>query len=191
MHIYKFRLVTDINEDFFRDVEIKSTQTFENLHLLLVKELKFNEKELASFYLCDHSWHKKQEITFLDMSDEENSIPEMKTSRLCDFIDDPHQHILWVYDFLNMKSFYLELNKISAALQDVEYPRVVGGKGEISSKAVNFDPNALNYIDDNFESQYADYKEIEKIDELTDDIDDEIDDNDDKSIGFENDDIYP
>ena len=47
----------------------------------------------------------------------------MKESVLKTFISDPHQHIIFEYDFLNPKIFYIELLKTLQAEDGVEYPR--------------------------------------------------------------------
>ena len=58
----------------------------------------------------------------------------MSKSILKDFIDDPHQKIIYVYDFLNLYTFYLELLKILPAEDKVEYPRCVKSQGELPAK---------------------------------------------------------
>ena len=103
MHVYKFRVLSDIEEDFYRDIEIKATQTFQDLHDILIENLNFNKNELASFYLSNNNWEKLKEITLIDMGETtETKTPIMKNAILRDYIDDPHQRIIWVYDFLKM-----------------------------------------------------------------------------------------
>jgi len=154
MHIYKFRILNDSNEDFFRELEIKSTQTFEDFHNMLIENLKFNTNELASFFLCDNRWRKVKEITLVDMGEEANPVPIMKNSRLCDFIDDPHQHLSWVYDFLNMQTFFIELTRISEAQINIVYPRIISGKGELGKANYTPDPTALGFLDEEFGSEF-------------------------------------
>jgi hypothetical protein len=131
MHIYRFRVVLEDQDDFFRDIEIRSNQTFEDLHHIILQTVEIEPKELASFYTCDSKWKKKTEITLVEMekpaagiADEE--VPKqilMCDSRLCDFIDDPHQRIVYIYDYLNYWTFYIELLKIIPAEPKIIYPR--------------------------------------------------------------------
>ena len=73
MHAYRFRILTDEQEDFVRDVEIMANQTFLDFHNYLVRLLEFNSNELASFSICNSKWYKLCEITLLDMELEEMS----------------------------------------------------------------------------------------------------------------------
>ena len=47
----------------------------------------------------------------------------MKDAILKDFISDPHQHIMYEYDFLHPKVFYIELLKVLPEQDGVSYPR--------------------------------------------------------------------
>ena len=141
MYFYKFRVYYDEVEDFVRDIEILSNDNFENFHKILLSSIGLDGQELASFYICDSKWNKQKEISLMDMGDDsEKEDPEyeegdefslrsklpisvMKDSLLKDFITDPHQHIMYEYDFLNPKVFYIELLKVLTAEEGVQYPR--------------------------------------------------------------------
>lgn len=130
MAVYRFRIIIEDYEDVFREIEIKSTQTFEDLHKKIQEAFKFDGSQLASFYMSDDSWRKGKEITLMDMSEDgEEKTPVMSKSILADYIDDPHQKIIYVFDFLNMWTFYLELVKIQKDDPKVSYPQIVRSVG--------------------------------------------------------------
>ena len=116
MAVYKFKITFEDYDDIFRIIEIKSTQTFLDLHKAILDAIGFDQKQLASFYMSTDSWKKGQEITLEDMTDEddepENKIPVMAKSKLCDYINDPHQKIIYVYDFLEIWTLFIELTGI-------------------------------------------------------------------------------
>ena len=121
-------------EDFYRDIEITANSSFEDLHKAIVQSIDFDGKELASFYICDSKWNRKKEITLEDMSDEgeeENAPLIMSKCKLAEYIDDPHQRMIYVYDFLNLYEFYIELSKIIPADKNIKYPRCVRKVGMI------------------------------------------------------------
>ncbi len=132
MAAYRFRVTFEEHEDIYRDIEVKSNQTFEDLHTIIQQSIGFDGSQLASFYLSDDNWHKGLEITLLDMSEqEEHKLIVMKDARLKDFIADPHQKIYYVFDFMNMWSFYIELTKIiPSEEQGVTFPRIIKSIGE-------------------------------------------------------------
>jgi len=139
MHIYKFKLTSENFEDFVRYFEISSNSNFEEFHKLILKETNFDGKELASFYISNNKWERLQEITLLDMGNENNDSDgyqtlQMKDVKLNEAIDDPHQKIIYVYDFLNEYVFHIELLKIMKSEKGVKYPRCVKAEGVIDIK---------------------------------------------------------
>lgn len=192
MHAYRFRILTDEQDDFVRDIEIMANQTFLDFHQYLVRLLEFDSNELASFSICNSKWYKLSEITLLDMEveeeteeDEDNKkADKMKTflmadSRLNSFIEDPHQRLIYEYDFLNLRTFYLELTKILPAELGIQYPRCVFSEGALQKKAIS--ATDVNLSDEDLELGDLDLDEGDK------DFDDGLDDSFLKTIndGFE------
>ncbi len=148
MHIYKFRILLEDNEQFFREIDVKANQTFEVFHQTLAASAGFDLSEMSSFYICDSKWNKQLELCLCDMSaagedplEEEDDLGKKKPAlpvrtmcdtRLKDVIIDPHQHIIYVYDFLKMYTFYIELFKIKEADEKVQYPLIVKSTGAIA-----------------------------------------------------------
>ncbi|MCR4681175.1 MAG: plasmid pRiA4b ORF-3 family protein [Bacteroidales bacterium] len=141
MYYYKFKVYYDEVEDFVRDIEILANDNFESLHKLLYECIGLKGNEFAAFSICDPKWNKQKEITLMDTSDEDDMeepeydesdsfstksrLPKfvMKDSLLKNFITDPHQHILYEYDFMNPKIFYLELQKTLQTDSAEGFPR--------------------------------------------------------------------
>jgi len=145
MHIYKFRLLSDINDEFVRDIEIQASQTFEDFHKIITDCVNLNGKELSSFHVCDQKWNKLREITLIDMmngheTEEEEKQPAtetfiMKEALIKDFIDEPHQRLLYEYDFLNMQTFFIELLSVFKQKDEtISYPRCTRSKGELKEE---------------------------------------------------------
>jgi len=148
MHAYRFRLLFDEQEDFLRDFELLSSQTFADFHDLIKKSVELPGNELASFFVCDRNWRKKKEITLINMNggnpeEEEDDddrrgpkptrmqVVEMDKVRIREVIDDPHQRLLYEYDFLNPKVFFVELTKILEAGDKSQYPACVKSEGKL------------------------------------------------------------
>ncbi|MCQ2264779.1 MAG: plasmid pRiA4b ORF-3 family protein [Bacteroidales bacterium] len=195
MFYYKFRVYFDEVEDFVRDIEILSNDNFESLHQILYSSIGLEGNELASFSLCDSKWNKQNEITLIDMKDDEvadtpeydeedgyttkTHLPKfiMKDTILNKMISDPHQHILYEYDFLNPKVFYIELMKVAKADDDTSYPRCTHKEQELPKSIKNGhlpDPDELledlnnDDLFDDFEDGYneEDQLDLGSIDEF-------------------------
>jgi len=145
MHLYRFRILSDENENFVRDIEILAQQSFGDFYTLLIESCKIMEEGLASFFICDQQWNKRHEVTLIDMGqnlvlpgeDEERSpafnipVSVMGNSKLSDFIDDPHQRILFEYDILDQKVLFIELIKICSSDPQIDYPQCISSRGEL------------------------------------------------------------
>ncbi len=145
MHIYKFRMLTDTNAEFIRDFEILGNQTFLDFNRIIQENVNLGSEELASFHICNQNWSKLKEITLLDMRvDEEDEVEEenkefieeqfiMKNSNIKDFIEDPHQRLVYEYDFLDIKTFFIELLGVWKQKEDHHYPICSLSKGVLAS----------------------------------------------------------
>jgi hypothetical protein len=136
MSIYKFRVLLehDAEDTIFRDVEIKSTQNFDDLHEIIVAAFGFDNSQMASFYLSDDDWNKGQEIALFDMNieGEQSNILVMENTNLNTQVTCVGAHLLYSYDFLNMRNFFIELIEIKVKEdKDAFYPRVVYSQGEV------------------------------------------------------------
>ena len=144
MKVYKFRLQSEDQEGFIREIEVRSDQSFKDLHDFIVKTLRFSSKELASFHLTNDNWEKLIEITLLDMSgeadkelkssDQVQTIFVMDETLLDKFFDEPGQQLIYEYDFLQMQAFQLELLDISDVNNKSNYPRLSYSKGKLDKQ---------------------------------------------------------
>lgn len=198
MYYYKFRVYYDAVEDFVRDIEILSTDNFESFHNILYQSIGLSGNELSSFAICDAKWNTKQEITLVDMcDDQETAIPEyddvddhvtqsnvpkfvMKDVLLKDFMTDPHQQIIYEYNFLNPQVFYIELLKTLPADSSVTYPRCTNSVKELpkEAQAINlsdedsnfipedsYDEEDLDAFNDDFNDDFSDFEEFDSTKE--------------------------
>jgi hypothetical protein len=179
MYCYKFKISYDEVEDFERNVEILASDNFESFHQILFESIGLKGHELASFSICDTKWNKKQEITLIDMQDEReaetpayneeeefstsSNLPKfiMKDAVLKDFIIDPHQHIIYEYDFINPKVFYLELLKTLPSKEKGVYPSCTFSKGILPDtdallKAAQPEEDFLNEFTDDLDEEDLD-----------------------------------
>jgi len=152
MNIFKFRVIIDTEEDVFRDIEIGTEVSFRNFHENILKAFEWKEGEMASFYLSNEMWEKGAEIPLMDMDElekKEGSI-NMSNSKLCDFISKPDEKIIYVYDFLRMWCFYIELISVKKAAPGILYPNLslsYGISPDIDSKEIDLFSEGM-FMDD-------------------------------------------
>lgn len=142
MAVYKFNVTLEDYDDLLRVIEIKSNQTFEDLHKCILQAFGFDDKQLASFYMSDDYWRKGEELSLIEMDEPgpgKKAPPLMGKTKIASFIIDPHQKILYIYDYLNQWTFHLELFQIQVKENpDAVYPLV--------SRSVGIPPKQYNNI---------------------------------------------
>src|SRR5690606_7082430 len=110
--IHKYRVILDTEEDIFRDIAILDTDTLEDLHNTISNAFGFDGNEMASFYTCDDQWNQNEEIPLFDTGDTPGEQSTMKDFVLQDILHQEQTKIIYVYDFLNMFTFFVELGAI-------------------------------------------------------------------------------
>lgn len=111
--IYRFTIISDEVDDFLREIQIDPEATFFDLHEAIVKSVGYTDDQMTSFFLCDDDWEKEKEITLEPMDDN----PEMdnwvmKETPLNELIEDEKQKMIYVFDYLTERCFFLELSEI-------------------------------------------------------------------------------
>ena len=196
-------------EDFdevVREIDIKSNQTFEDLHKAIHRSTGYNPEKSSSFYISTDHWIKGDEIAYLpNQRKVDRGVALMEKSKLSSFIEDPHQKFYYIYNFDRPFDFHVELIKIILEADPaVEYPAIIKKIGEapkiidkssfgqvaVSSNPVSSDFDFLNEM--NFVPEDTD--ELEAMDgrginaDETDEEDDSEENND--SDEFSDDDNY-
>lgn len=132
MAILKFRVYLEEDDSIYRDVAIRHTQSFLQLHQVILKSYEFDSKHQATFYRSNDHWQRGRGIS-LELY--EKSYPNkepllMETTTIGSEIRDPNQKFIYVYDFTKNWSFLVELINVSkeeTGKQD--YPVVVKSEG--------------------------------------------------------------
>ncbi|SFW11595.1 pRiA4b ORF-3-like protein [Sinomicrobium oceani] len=129
--IYKFRIILDAEEDVFRDIEIESEDSMEEFHNTITQAFGFEGSEMASFYLSNEEWHQGDEIALFDMGDGQEDVRLMNETTLADVIDEENNRLIYVYDFLNMWTFFIELADIAEKEDGRSYPNLLFAHGQL------------------------------------------------------------
>lgn len=111
--VYKFRLLSDEVENFRRDIEIDSEATFLDFHKAILEAVNYPDDQMTSFFICNDNWIKEVEITREDMggmSEEENYV--MEETVIGDIVEEEKQKLMYVFDPLGDRAFFMELSKI-------------------------------------------------------------------------------
>lgn len=161
--IYRFRVIldNDTEEDIFRDLEIRETDTLEDLHNIITQSFGFDGSEMASFYISDDEWSQGEEISLFDMSEGSNEVKLMSGTILENTVHEVQTKLIYVYDFMSMWTFYVELAEIVEEAEGMDYPNLMFVKGQVPETAPEKMFEADSFEDDDEELNTDDYDNLD------------------------------
>jgi hypothetical protein len=135
--IYRFRIIldNDTKDDVFRDLELRETDSMEDLHNIITQSFGFEGTEMASFYLSDEEWSQGEEISMFDMSEGPDEVRIMSETKISEVIHEMQTKLIYVYDFLSLWTFFVELAEIVEETEGIDYPNLMFVHGQIPNEA--------------------------------------------------------
>lgn len=131
MAVLKFRVYWEDDDSVYRDVVIKHTQSFLELHNIILKCFEFDNKHHATFYKSNDNWQRGREITLEKYEKVYKAEPLLMVESIVGSeIRDPNQKFIYVYDFHKNWTFRLELINVNKdENHKVAYPSCVRNEG--------------------------------------------------------------
>ncbi len=111
--IFKFLILSDEVDNFEREIAIDSDATFLELNNAILDSVGYTKDQMTSFFICEDDWSKKMEITLVEMdtSSEVDSYV-MENTVLSELLEDEKQKLLFVFDYMTDRMFFLDLSEI-------------------------------------------------------------------------------
>ncbi|MEO6347605.1 MAG: hypothetical protein ABIO60_06815, partial [Aquaticitalea sp.] len=91
--------------------------------------------EMASFYRSDDNWNQGEEFSLFDLSEGDDEVKLMEETNINDVVHEVQTKLIYVYDFLNMWTFFVELAEIVEETDSVDYPNLLFAHGQIPDEA--------------------------------------------------------
>jgi hypothetical protein len=114
MAVLRFRVYWEDDDSVYRDIAIKHTQSFRDLHDAVLKAYEFDNKHKATFYRSNDNWQQGREITLEKYDKEYKAEPLlMEETTVGSEIREPNQKFVYVYDFNKHWTFQVELINVS------------------------------------------------------------------------------
>ncbi len=133
--VYRFRVILDTQDDVFRDIEILEGDTLEDFHNSIVNAFGFDGNEMAAFYISDDEWNQGEEISQFDLGEDLGSVRLMNETTLDSVVSKNQRKLIYVYDFLSMWTFLIELADIAEIEDGRDYPNLMYVHGQIPADA--------------------------------------------------------
>jgi len=125
MAVYRFKVCFEDDENISREIEIRSTQTFEDFHNIIQDAIGFDNVHPTSFYVSGDTWRKSKEITLIQKKHTAGLKGTwMHETKIAAYMEDPHQRFVYEFDPDGGNWILLvELMKIIPEAS-VQYPRI-------------------------------------------------------------------
>lgn len=114
MAILKFRIYLEEDDAVYRDIVIRHTQNFQDLHFAILKSYEFDSKHKATFFRSNDHWQRGREISF-ERYDKPYVVEPllMQDVAIGSEIRDTNQKFVYEYDFEKHWLFLVELINVS------------------------------------------------------------------------------
>ena len=131
--MYKIRIILDTKEDVIRTILVENSLNLENLHITIAKSFGFKGQQMASFYRTDNEWTQGEEIPLFNMEEVGEGV-SMQSCPLEETLPEINDKLIYVYDFLKMWTFYVDVIDISNDTKE-GLPQTILTVGEIPDEA--------------------------------------------------------
>ncbi len=131
MAVLRIRIYWEDDDSIYRDIAVKHTQSFYDLHTAILKAYEFDNKHKATFYRSNDNWQRGKEIS-LEKYDKDYKVEPliMETTLMGAEIKDPNQKFVFVYDFNKNWTFLVELiNVDKEENKKLSYPCCIRTEG--------------------------------------------------------------
>ena len=143
--IYRFTIISDEVDDFIREIQIDPEATFYDFHEAILKSAGYANDQMTSFFICDDDWEKEKEITLEEMDDNpEMDSWVMKETQLSELVEDEKQKLLYVFDYMTERCFFIELSEIITG-KEMKGAKCTKKAGEAPKQTVDFDGSCRRF----------------------------------------------
>ena len=164
--VLKFRMLTDENDNFVRDMDVPAEISLLDLHNFITQTLGYDEC-MASFFTADDRWERLREFTLMDMGQAGDEAPlPMDGVMVGQVIRRLHDRLIWLFDMFANRAYYLEAVDVVEPVKGRKYPYVAFEHAQAPDQ---YDPE-MNDDDTRsiFEEMMGDYSDFEGDDSYDD-----------------------
>ena len=114
MSLLRFRVYWEEDDQIYRDIELRSGQTFLEFHKAILQSYEFDSKHSASFFESNDRWQRGREINSEVLVNKKDA-PALSMMRtpVSALVAKPDQKFVYLYDPAKQWTFLVELIGVS------------------------------------------------------------------------------
>ena len=160
-------MLSDESDNFVRDFEVYPDMTLTEFHHFILRALRYDEC-MVSIFKSDADWQLVEEFSEIDMGEDIPDAPRcMDKVRLMEVTNDFHDRLIYTFDMINDRSFYLELVDMQRPQAGLSYPRVAFEHALVPDQ---YNPEATVQSGSIFDEMMSDYNEFDGDDNYDDEF---------------------
>ena len=131
MAILRFRVYWEDDDSVYRDIAIRHSQHFFDLHTAILKSYEFDSQHKATFFRSNDYWLRGREISLEKYEKIYKADPLlMKDTTIGSEINNPNQKFIYEYDFNKNWHFMVELIHVDKEEnKKLSYPTCIRQEG--------------------------------------------------------------
>jgi len=121
MAILKFRMSWEEDDAIYRDVMVKHSQNFTDLHHIILKAFEFDEKHDATFFRSNEKWQRGREISKA-VYEKNYVVPPLMMDEVLigSEILNTNQQFVYLYDFSKSWTFLIQLIQVIQVIKNAD-----------------------------------------------------------------------
>lgn len=110
MPLLKFRVYWEDDDNIYRDIVLKTGQSFHTFHEAILTAFEFDKKHKASFFSSNDNWHRGREISS-DVLVNKKDAPALSMIKtpVSALVEKPDEKFVYTYDPAKKWTFLVEL----------------------------------------------------------------------------------
>ena len=128
----KFRIILNVKNDVLRDIIVDSSTSLIEFSKIISSEFGFDSSEISTFHHTDENWEQLEEIKIFKIDDQDKIMDNVSISNFFIAKDDK---LIFIYDFLNYWTFFIELHEVGDFNNDDSKYIVINSVGEVPKEA--------------------------------------------------------
>ena len=130
--ILRIRVILNVEEDVLRDIEVDGSLSMMEFHKAISSFFGFDSSEPSTFFKSNNKWEREDEIKIFKLDENDQVYPDSSVS---EFIKSKGDKLIYIYDFLNYWTFFVELYEVDELSNSDSKFECINSVGDVPKEA--------------------------------------------------------